>query len=201
MGWCYFHPGQCSSGQYFGGYGGGYPGYPGGGGGGGNGNSGSPFSDGNGGFSQFGNFLGFNINKAEAIRLAHGVIACLAFVIFFPLGAISMRVIPGRLAIIVHALFQLFAYMLYIVAFGLGIWMASTIRFSRFSFVSNRSSESSIDRRLIISSITTTTQSSASSSLPSYSSNPSSESSTTSASRSTANGAEHPTSISGSDGP
>jgi len=131
MGWCSQHPGQCSHGQY-GGYYGGY------GGGNNGGSSGSnPFGDGNGGFNGISSFLGFDIHKAEAIRLAHGVIACLAFVIFFPLGAIFMRILPGRLSIIVHALFQLFAYVLYIIAFGLGIWMASTIRFGgRFNFVS-----------------------------------------------------------------
>jgi len=125
---------QCSSGQYFGGYGGGYGGSSGNGG---SDSNGSPFSDGNGGFNQFENFLGFDVRKAEAIRLAHGVIACLAFVIFFPLGAIFIRLIPGRFAIVVHAIFQLFAYVLYIIGFGLGIWMASNIRFGGFNFYNN----------------------------------------------------------------
>jgi hypothetical protein len=135
MGWCSHHPGQCSNAQY-GGYYGGYGGNNGGNDG-GSSSSSNPFGDGNGGFNGISSFLGFDIQKAEAIRLAHGVIACLAFVIFFPLGAIFMRILPGRLSIIVHALFQLFAYVLYIIAFGLGVWMASTIRFGgRFNFVS-----------------------------------------------------------------
>lgn len=134
MSWCFYHPGQCSNAQY-GGYSGGF-------GGNGGSNSGSSsssgqFGDGNGGFNSISSFFGFDIQKAEAIRLAHGVIACLAFVIFFPLGAIFMRILPGRLSIIMHALFQLFAYVLYIIAFALGCWMASTLKFGgRFNFVS-----------------------------------------------------------------
>lgn len=69
--------------------------------------------------------------------MAHGILAALAFVIFFPFGAIFMRIIPGRFAIVLHALTQLFAYTLYIAAVGMGIWMASTIRFGGFDFVSN----------------------------------------------------------------
>ncbi|KAE9982612.1 hypothetical protein EG328_010743 [Venturia inaequalis] len=142
MNWCYYHPGQCSHAQY-GGYYGGFSGGNNGGGNNGGGNNGGgnnggsssgggTFGDGNGGFNGISSFLGFDINKAEAIRLAHGVIACLAWVIFFPLGAIFIRILPGRFALIMHALFQLFAYVLYIIAFALGCWMASNIRFGGF---------------------------------------------------------------------
>jgi hypothetical protein len=88
----------------------------------------SPLNDGNGGFYQFNNFFGFNLRKTETIRMAHGIIACLVFAILFPFGAISLRIIPGRFTVVVHVLFQLLAHVLYIVAFGLGIWMASKIK-------------------------------------------------------------------------
>jgi hypothetical protein len=56
--------------------------------------------------------------------IAHGVLASLAFVIFFPAGSIAIRVasFPGVLWF--HAAFQVFAYMTYTAAFGLGIWLA-----------------------------------------------------------------------------
>ena len=60
--------------------------------------------------------------------LAHGVLACLAFVIFFPFGAISIRLFsfPGLLWF--HAIVQALAYLIYIAAFGLGIYLATQIR-------------------------------------------------------------------------
>ncbi|KAG9190445.1 hypothetical protein G6011_08533 [Alternaria panax] len=56
--------------------------------------------------------------------IAHGVLASLAFVILFPAGSIAIRLasFPGVLWF--HALFQIFAYLTYIAAFGLGIWLA-----------------------------------------------------------------------------
>jgi hypothetical protein len=74
--------------------------------------------------------------KAVDARMAHAVLASLAFVIFFPFGAISIRVLPGRLSLILHGAFQIFGYILYIVAVGLGIWIAVTVQFSDFHLVS-----------------------------------------------------------------
>jgi hypothetical protein len=56
--------------------------------------------------------------------IAHGVLASLAFVILFPAGSIVIRLasFPGVLWL--HAGFQIFAYLTYIAAFGLGIWLA-----------------------------------------------------------------------------
>lgn len=55
---------------------------------------------------------------------AHGIIGCLAWVIFFPLGAIAIRLLNTPKAWLVHAIIQIFAYMLVITNAGLGIWMA-----------------------------------------------------------------------------
>jgi hypothetical protein len=59
--------------------------------------------------------------------IAHGVLASLAFVIFFPFGAISIRLFsfPGLLWF--HAVVQVVAYLLFIAAFGIGIYLATQI--------------------------------------------------------------------------
>ncbi|EDU39619.1 integral membrane protein [Pyrenophora tritici-repentis] len=56
--------------------------------------------------------------------IAHGVLASLAFVIFFPSGAIAIRLasFPGVLWL--HAGFQVFAYVVYVAGFALGITIA-----------------------------------------------------------------------------
>ncbi|KAF2103820.1 hypothetical protein NA57DRAFT_50688 [Rhizodiscina lignyota] len=99
--------------------------------------SGSGDNDGNGGFSIASEFAGFDLQKAQTYRLAHGVMASLAFVFFFPAGAISIRIIPSRAAIWIHAAFQLLAYVLYIAAFALGVWLVQEVKFSSFNLLSN----------------------------------------------------------------
>ncbi|KAM7185243.1 hypothetical protein V8F33_012527 [Rhypophila sp. PSN 637] len=49
-------------------------------------------------------------------------------VIFFPLGSIAMRVIPGRHAIHVHAIAQMIAYVVYICAVGLGLYLVREVQ-------------------------------------------------------------------------
>jgi len=56
--------------------------------------------------------------------IAHGVLASLAFVILFPAGSIAIRLASFPSVLWFHALFQIFAYMTYTAAFGLGIWLA-----------------------------------------------------------------------------
>lgn len=56
--------------------------------------------------------------------IAHGVMAGLAFAVFFPLGAISIRLLSFPGLVWFHAGVQIFAYLFYTVAFGLGIYMA-----------------------------------------------------------------------------
>jgi len=58
--------------------------------------------------------------------IAHGTMAALAFVIFFPVGAISIRLLnfPGLLWF--HAAFQVFAYLVFLIAFGLGVYIANS---------------------------------------------------------------------------
>ncbi|KAF1995627.1 hypothetical protein P154DRAFT_445173, partial [Amniculicola lignicola CBS 123094] len=60
----------------------------------------------------------------------HGVLASLAFVVFFPLGSILIRLGSFRGVWLVHGMFQIFAYLIYIAAFGIGIWMIQDIPIS-----------------------------------------------------------------------
>ncbi|KAI1100573.1 hypothetical protein F4804DRAFT_318570 [Jackrogersella minutella] len=76
-------------------------------------------------------FAGFNIDEAMRYRTAHGVIAALCFVILFPAGAILMRIIPGRHAWLVHAIFQSIAYILYVAAAALGIRLTQMVKIPR----------------------------------------------------------------------
>ncbi|KAF2455935.1 hypothetical protein BDY21DRAFT_386790 [Lineolata rhizophorae] len=60
--------------------------------------------------------------------IAHGVMASMAFVIFFPAGAISIRLCSFPGLVWFHAALQGLAYMIYVVGFGLGVYMASNMR-------------------------------------------------------------------------
>lgn len=50
--------------------------------------------------------------------------ASLAFVLFFPIGGILIRLGSFRGLWLVHGLFQTLAYLIYIAAFGIGVWLA-----------------------------------------------------------------------------
>jgi hypothetical protein len=61
----------------------------------------------------------------RAMLIAHGVLASLAFVILFPAGSIAIRLASFPGIIWLHAAFQIFAYLIYIAAFGIGVYMAT----------------------------------------------------------------------------
>lgn len=61
----------------------------------------------------------------RTMLIAHGVLASLAFVILFPSGAIAIRLASFPGMIWIHAAFQVFAYLVYIAAFGLGVYIAT----------------------------------------------------------------------------
>lgn len=69
--------------------------------------------------------FGGNYQKANNIILAHGVLASLAFLALFPTGGILIRIASFTGLIWVHAACQLLGYMIYIIAFGLGIYYAT----------------------------------------------------------------------------
>lgn len=77
-------------------------------------------------FYSFSNFASGNTYINETL-IAHAVLASLAFVIFFPIGAILIRLASFRGLWLIHGLFQLFAYLTYTAAFGLGVHMIRTV--------------------------------------------------------------------------
>ncbi|KAF2995225.1 hypothetical protein E8E13_002247 [Curvularia kusanoi] len=90
-------------------------------------------NNGNGDGNDFGNFGGFGgqggpsqsfINSRQQVLIAHGVLASLAFVILFPVGSILIRLGSFRGAWLIHGLFQVFTYLVYTAAVGIGIWLA-----------------------------------------------------------------------------
>ncbi|KAF2503213.1 CBD9-like protein [Lophium mytilinum] len=65
------------------------------------------------------------VTQQKKMIAAHGVVAALAFVILFPAGAISIRLATFPGVIWLHAAFQIFAYIVYIAAVGLGVYIAN----------------------------------------------------------------------------
>lgn len=64
------------------------------------------------------------IDSRQKVLITHGVMASLAFVILFPAGSILIRLGSFRGAWLIHGLFQIFAYLVYTAAVGIGIWLA-----------------------------------------------------------------------------
>lgn len=83
-------------------------------------------SNGNQGFIP----IGFSNEMAvkRKILMAHGACAALAFVVLFPVGAILIRLASFSGLVWVHGAFQICAYLVYIVAFGLGVYLANEFK-------------------------------------------------------------------------
>lgn len=81
-------------------------------------------SSGSGGYTSIGSGGG-GLSQQRTMLVAHGVLASLAFVILFPAGAIAIRLASFPGVVWFHAAFQIFAYLVYVVAFGLGVYIAS----------------------------------------------------------------------------
>lgn len=62
-------------------------------------------------------------------------------VILFPVGSMLMRVIPGRFAIWIHAVFQMMALAIYVAGAGLGIYLVTyvTLPFNMGTLLTNSS--------------------------------------------------------------
>lgn len=72
----------------------------------------------------------------KAVRAAHGALATFTWLILFPLGALVIRfsgLQPTTYVVWLHAKLQMAAYVLFIAAAGMGIWMAKHIRSVRVS--------------------------------------------------------------------
>jgi hypothetical protein len=97
----------------------------------------APMATGNG--SGTGTMTGTASKKAAARKakmiIAHAVLASLAFVIFFPLGSILIRLASFRGAIWVHAAFQVFAYLVFVPAFAIGIRLTKNFYVNTLTFL------------------------------------------------------------------
>ncbi|KAF9697839.1 hypothetical protein EKO04_004085 [Ascochyta lentis] len=59
---------------------------------------------------------------SDNILLTHGILASLAFVFFFPVGAIVIRLGRFNNVLKVHIAIQVLSWLMFIAAFGLGLW-------------------------------------------------------------------------------
>ena len=71
---------------------------------------------------------GFDVQRATQLRMIHGILASVAFVGLFPIGAVLVRVVPGPLAWVVHALTQTLAYVMFVAAAVLGLYLVSMVK-------------------------------------------------------------------------
>lgn len=58
---------------------------------------------------------------------AHGIMACVAWVILIPFGAILIKIVPGRYAFWVHTILQLSGLLAFWGAAPMGIWLGVTL--------------------------------------------------------------------------
>ncbi|KAF2715727.1 hypothetical protein K504DRAFT_344523, partial [Pleomassaria siparia CBS 279.74] len=99
---------------------------PGGGNSGGNDNNNNGIIN-NGGIDNNGFDAAAFLSSRQKPLVAHGVLASLAFVVFFPVGSIMIRIGSFRGLWIAHGIFQIFAYLVYTAAFGIGLWMIQNV--------------------------------------------------------------------------
>jgi hypothetical protein len=83
----------------------------------------NPGSGSNPNGSDFG-FDKSGLQNVKRIVVVHAVLAALAWVIFIPLGAILLRLnIQSPIILKLHAACQIIAYLIFVVAAGMGIWI------------------------------------------------------------------------------
>ncbi|KAF2101874.1 hypothetical protein NA57DRAFT_64539 [Rhizodiscina lignyota] len=66
----------------------------------------------------------FSSSRPQQFYKAHGILAALCFVVFLPIGGIIIRVLSFPGLIWLHAAMQIVGYIMFIAAFGLGIYIA-----------------------------------------------------------------------------
>lgn len=60
----------------------------------------------------------------SAVRMAHAIMGPVAFVLFFPFGAMAIRLLSFRGIVWFHAGWMVFTYIMVLAAMGMGVWMA-----------------------------------------------------------------------------
>lgn len=78
------------------------------------------------GANQLGQGFQAEIRRMQRIKTAHGVVAALAWAVFFPAGAISIRVFSFPGLVWFHAAWQILSFGLYVAGFGLGVYLLVT---------------------------------------------------------------------------
>ena len=68
-------------------------------------------------------------SRRRSMRIAHGTLMSVAFVLVLPLGAILLRMLGPKHRVLIHAATQLSAYGLAIAGLGLGIWLGLYVRY------------------------------------------------------------------------
>ena len=86
--------------------------------------SSSQSSDSSSGDSSSGGYSDAARQKRDRIVIAHGVIMSAAFVLFFPIGAVLIRLFSFPGLVWVHAATQGFAFLVALVGLGLGVYVA-----------------------------------------------------------------------------
>ena len=65
------------------------------------------------------------LRMSDHVLIVHALLACLAWAFLLPIGSILLRLnIPSASLLKLHGYCQMFSYFIYIVATGLGIWLA-----------------------------------------------------------------------------
>lgn len=73
--------------------------------------------------------VGLSASQQQTLMLAHGVLACLAFVVLFPAGGILIRIANFTGLVWIHAGLQMVGYLVYIVAFAMGVYLATHLNY------------------------------------------------------------------------
>jgi hypothetical protein len=60
----------------------------------------------------------------DMVRMAHAIMAPLAFVLFFPLGAMAIRLLSFQGVVWFHAGWMVFTYIIVLGSMGMGVWIA-----------------------------------------------------------------------------
>jgi len=81
-------------------------------------------------------YIDIDWNSAAKVRIAHGILAAAAFVVFFPLGAICVAIFPGGTGLVLHVFCQAIGWAAFLVAFAMGIWMAANVQWEFYNLVS-----------------------------------------------------------------
>lgn len=93
----------------------------------GNNNNGPPFSSGQG------SSVSASYSSINHALIAHAVIACMVWAFLIPLGGILLRLnIQSPWMLRAHAILQVFSYLAYIVAVGLGIWLIRSMNYGPY---------------------------------------------------------------------